>query len=120
MPLFLSSALGAAGGIVGTTVNGVNISGGSVTADLNLIFDTPYASTSESRFGICLGLAQYKVVASSIKNVTIAPKSFTISTRTNGTLKNPTLGIDNYSSYLYGTLGAASSLLVIDGNTWAN
>lgn len=114
------STLGAAGGIVGTTVNGVNISGGSVTADLNLIFDTPYASTSESRFGICLGLAQYKVVASSIKNVTIAPKSFTISTRTNGTLKNPTLGRDNYSSYLYGTLGAASSLLVIDGNTWAN
>lgn len=113
------STLGAAGGIVGTTVNGVNISGGSVTADLNLIFDTPYASTSEDRFGICLGLAQYKVVASSIKNVSIAPNSFKISTRENGTLKNPTLTGDNFTPYLYGSLGAASSMLVVEGNTWA-
>lgn len=114
------STLGAAGGIVGTSVNGVSISGGKVTADLNLIFDTSYASTTESRFGICLGLAQYTVAATSIKNVTISPKSFVVSLRENGSLKNPTLTSENFTSYLYGSLGAATSKLVVDGNTWAN
>ncbi len=110
------STLGAAGGVVGTAVNGVAISGGEVTADLKLLFEVAGIVSTESRYGICLGMAQFTADKSSIKNVSIAPNSFVITTKSSA-LTNPTLSKDNFESYLYGKLGASTP--DVSGNTWA-
>jgi hypothetical protein len=113
------SILGAGGGVVGVAVNGVNISGGEVTGDLSLLFENSKTKVTP-RAGICLGIAMYKVTASSIKNVSIAPKSYAITNKTSGNqLTNPTLTADNFTSHINSTFGSATSMLVKDGNTWA-
>ena len=113
------SILGAGGGVVGVAVNGVNISGGEVTGDLSLLFENSKTKVTP-RAGICLGVAMYKVTASSIKNVSIAPKSYAITNKTSGNqLTNPTLTKDNFESHLNSTFGNATSMLVKEGNTWA-
>ncbi len=113
------SILGAGGGVVGVAVNGVNISGGEVTGDLSLLFENSKTKVTP-RAGICLGVAMYKVTASSIKNVRIAPKSYAITNKTSGNqLTNPTLTKDNFESHLNSTFGNATSMLVKEGNTWA-
>lgn len=111
------SILGAGGGVVGVAVNGVNISGGEVTGDLSLLFENSKTKVTP-RAGICLGIAMYKVQASSIKNVKIAPKSYVITNKTGGQLTNPVLSADNFTSHLYSTFGSATSMLVVEGNTW--
>lgn len=111
-----ASILGAGGGVVGVAVNGVNISGGEVTGDLSLLHANPAMSVT-SRSGICLGVAMYNVTASSIKNVKIAPKSYVVTTRSGGT--NPTLTADNFTSHINSTFGSATSILEVEGNTWA-
>lgn len=113
------SILGAGGGVVGVAVNGVNISGGEVTGDLSLLFENSKMKVTQ-RDGICLGVAMYKVDASSIKNVSIAPKSYVITNKTSGNqLTNPTLNADNFTSHLNSTFGSATTMLVKEGNTWA-
>ena len=113
------SILGAGGGIVGVAVNGVNISGGKVTGDLSLLFENSNMKVTP-RGGICLGIAMYSVTASSIKNVSIGPKSYEITNKTGGQLTNPTLSAENFTSHLYSTFGSATSILVAEDNTWAN
>lgn len=113
------SILGAGGGVVGVAVNGVNISGGEVTGDLSLLFENSKMKVTP-RAGICLGIAMYKVTASSIKNVSIAPKSYVITNKTSGNqLTNPTLTSENFTSHINSTFGSATSILVKEGNTWA-
>lgn len=113
------SILGAGGGVVGVAVNGVNISGGEVTGDLSLLFENSKMKVTP-RAGICLGIAMYSVNASSIKNVSIGPKSYAITNKTSGNqLTNPTLTADNFTSHLNSTFGSATSLLVKEGNSWA-
>ena len=112
------SILGAGGGVVGVAVNGVNISGGEVTGDLSLLFENSKMKVTP-RAGICLGIAMYKVAASSIKNVSIAPKSYVITNKTSGNqLTNPTLTSENFTSHINSTFGSATSMLVKEGNTW--
>lgn len=112
------STLAAAGGVVGTAVNGVAISDGEVKAELKLLFEVAANNTctTESRYGICLGMAQFTTDKSSIKNVSIAPNSFVITT-TSSKLTNPTLSKDNFESYLYGKYGASTP--DVSGNIWA-
>ena len=106
-------------GVVGVAINGVNISGGEVTGDLSLLFETSKKKVT-ARAGICLGIAMYKVTASSIKNVSIAPKSYVITNKTSGNqLTNPTLTSENFTSHINSTFGSATSILVKEGNTWA-
>ena len=113
------SILGAGGGVVGVAVNGVNISGGEVTGNLSLLFENSKRKITP-RAGICLGIAMYKVAASSIKNVSIAPKSYVITNKTSGNqLTNPTLTSENFTSHINSTFGSATSMLVKEGNTWA-
>jgi len=115
------SILGAGGGVVGVAVNGVNISGGEVTGDLSLLFENSKMKVT-SRAGICLGIAMYDVTASSIKNVSIAPSSYVITNKTSGNqLTNPTLTVDNFTSYLYSSFGQGTEMLEpnVTGNTWA-
>ena len=113
------SILGAGGGVVGVAVNGVNISGGEVTGDLSLLFENSKMKVTP-RAGICLGIAMYKVTASSITNVSIAPNSYVITNKTSGNqLTNPTLTADNFTSHINSTFGSATSMLVVEGNTWA-
>ena len=79
-----------------------------------------WAKKVTPRAGICLGIAMYKVDASSIKNVSIAPKSYVITNKTSGNqLTNPTLNADNFTSHLNSTFGSATTMLVKEGNTWA-
>ena len=112
------SILGAGGGVVGVAVNGVNISGGEVTGNLSLLFENSKRKITP-RAGICLGIAMYKVAASSIKNVSIAPKSYVITNKTSGNqLTNPTLTSENFTSHINSTFGSATSMLVKEGNTW--
>ena len=112
------SILGAGGGVVGVAVNGVNISGGEVTGDLSLLFENSKMKVTP-RAGICLGVAMYTVTASSIKNVSIAPKSYAITNKTSGNqLTNPVLTADNFASHLNSTFGSATSMLVKEGNEW--
>ena len=113
------SILGAGGGVVGVAVNGVNISGGEVTGDLSLLFENSKMKVTP-RAGICLGIAMYKVTASSITNVSIAPNSYVITNKTSGNqLTNPTLTADIFTSHINSTFGSATSILVVEGNTWA-
>ena len=113
------SILGAGGGVVGVAVNGVNISGGEVTGDLSLLFENSKMKVTP-RAGICLGIAMYSVNASSIKNVSIGPKSYAITNKTSGNqLTNPTLTADNFTSHINSTFGSATSILVKEGNSWA-
>ena len=113
------SILGAGGGVVGVAVNGVNISGGEVTGDLSLLFENSKMKVTP-RGGICLGIAMYSVTASSIKNVSIAPNSYVITNKTSGNqLTNPTLTADNFTSHINSTFGSATSILEVEGNTWA-
>lgn len=112
------SILGAGGGVVGVAVNGVNISGGEVTGNLSLLFENSKMKVTP-RAGICLGIAMYKVTASSIKNVSIAPNSYVITNKTSGNqLTNPTLTSENFTSHINSTFGSATSMLVKEGNTW--
>ena len=111
------SILGAGGGVVGVAVNGVNISGGEVTGDLSLLFENSKMKVTP-RAGICLGIAMYSVNASSIKNVSIAPKSYVITNKASGQLTNPTLTAENFTSHINSTFGSATSMLVKEGNTW--
>ena len=113
------SILGAGGGVVGVAVNGVNISGGEVTGDLSLLFENSKIKVTP-RAGICLGIAMYKVTASSIKNVSIAPNSYVITNKTSGNqLTNPTLTSENFTSHINSTFGSATSMLEVSNNTWA-
>ena len=113
------SILGAGGGVVGVAVNGVNISGGEVTGDLSLLFENSKMKVTP-RAGICLGIAMYKVTASSIKNVSIAPNSYVITNKTSGNqLTNPTLTSENFTSHINSTFGSATSMLEVSNNTWA-
>ena len=114
-----ASILGAGGGVVGVAVNGVNISGGEVTGNLSLLFENSKMKVTP-RAGICLGIAMCQVTASSIKNVSIAPKSYVITNKTSGNqLTNPTLTSENFTSHINSTFGSATSMLVKEGNTWA-
>lgn len=113
------SILGAGGGVVGVAVNGVNISGGEVTGNLSLLFENSKIKVTP-RAGICLGIAMYKVTASSIKNVSIAPNSYVITNKASGNqLTNPTLTSENFTSYINSTFGSATSMLEVSNNTWA-
>lgn len=89
-----------------------------MTGDLSLLFENSKMKVTP-RGGICLGIAMYSVTASSIKNVSIGPKSYAITNKTSGNqLTNPTLTSENFTSYINSTFGSATSILVIEGNTW--
>ena len=89
-----------------------------MTGDLSLLFENSKMKVTP-RAGICLGIAMYQVTASSIKNVSIAPKSYAITNKTSGNqLTNPTLTADNFASHLNSTFGSATSMLVNEGNVW--